>query len=664
MDIKKFSVKQIVFSLIILLLLIIGGIFYFVNKNTGRQQERTQIKKNQQANLSGDPADIFLNLRKRRATTNYFTIYQSQTEEATSTATSSIKTFTVSVKQSGAKQKVETSLKTAKLASLIKNQDGLFACNYVESYNNPPCYKFIADKDASAVDLQKLGLPLEKNLRAYADKGFLAMTVAEKKVQINGIERLCADFQYSLKADALNPADIREFFPMIADVSDDDINAAKKMFAQMRNQSRLCLDLDTGIPLEMELSMSAGAIRQITSQYATTLLINPNFNERLTFDTLQSYDDALAKYAFGKIISYNGSVYAAARGILEMRNNKIISQKNEFGAVKDFAIYGNRLYTAAGEGIFRLIKNNEWEKMKLDEKTYTFGKGFDSFYEASGQLYAAGEFTGVFRLENDLWVEAGKFPKSVSVNALYGYKNDLYARTTLDGIYRLNNGQWELFLGPEEFGGTKTAQLKTYRGNLYALASSDIYHINNGKPIIISSYKEHGIINLIYEHNDGLYIGSNKGLFLIKNGAPAELLAGEKEVGEINAIISFNNNLYIGGEQGAFIKTENGWQKFSWFNDFGPVNNFYIINNTLYAAGGLGAAKLAGNEWIATPINYDEDKFNPNVEAMHSCNDDIYFISVNPHGSAMNVLHSITDANYDEFSLPPEAKIIEIKIEK
>lgn len=626
-------------------------LFYFVFKTSEPpQKEEKQLS-------SGDPVSLFVDLLSRQRVSKFQAVYDSTLEES---STSTVKRVILAVKQTDGKRKSDIWFNTAKVLSVIQNTDGMFACSWASDYKSPPCYKMSA-KGALAEDTQAFSGGQLERLKAMAVKGILDVYVQKKSISVGGSDRACADFSYSLKANNMSAGDVRGFFPMIRDVSDDDIAQAVQRLSLIKNSARVCLDLESGVPLETDISFTAGTSAKHSMQHATYFTLNPVFNEQLALDPIKRFDGPLFQFAFGKMIGYNDNLYVSANGIMRIRDGKMIDTKTGFGNVNDFIAHKGTLYAAAGKGIFRLAKDNEWELMKKNKST--FGEGFNTFKELNGVLYAMGEFTNIFRLDNVTWMEAGTFPRSLLTDALYDYNGSLYARSELDGVFRLEGNTWIPFLTPADFGGATKIQLKTYHGKLYATVGSAIYKIENNKPIQIGSYKDYGLANVFFEHpEDGMYVGSAKGLFLVTDTVIREEATKER-VGEVNSVTIFGGNLYIGTNQGVYRKENNAWRRLSWEDDVGPINAFYEFNHDLYAAGALGIGKLTGNEWVTTPINLEDEKQNANIENAGEVGGRMYVITKDSDNATLYAVRSI-QKDGDEFALPAGAAIIEVPIVK
>jgi len=652
--------KHSIFVSIGVLALVAISIFYFSARNSSQPNgsgDAAPSQGEQEFNLSGDPISAFITLLTRQKQAKYRAVYDSTLEES---STSTVKRVILSVKQTDGKRKSDIWFNTAKVLSLIQNSDGTFACYFASDYKAPPCYK-MSPSGALAEAIQEFSGGQLERLKAMVEKELLDIHAEKKVVSIGGEDRSCVLFTYSLKSDNASMADIRELFPIIGDVSDGDIVSAIKQLSLIKNSAHVCLDLASGVPLETEILFAVGTSTKHSTERATSFALDPVFNEQLTLEPLQRFDGPLFEYAFKKMFPHNDNLYVSASGIMRISNGAVVATSTGYGTFMDFIVHKGTLYAAAGKGIYRLTNNDAWEKM--EKKESTFGNGFDMFKEVNGELYAQGEFTGVFRLDNNVWVEAGKFPKSLLTDALYEYDGELYARSELDGVFRLDGNTWTLFLDPTDFKGSTKMKIRSYHEKMYVVLGSSIYKMDNSKPVQLTSYKNYGSPNLYFERpGGGIYVGSDQGLFVVTDATTTQE-ATAKQVGEVNTIISFSGSLYLGTNRGVFVKDKGQWRQLSWPNDVGPINAFYVLNKNLYAAGALGLGKLVGNEWVTTPISLEDEKLNSNIEDAIELNGKVYVITKDEDDATLYVVKSV-QGDGDEFGLPLNSTIIDVPVTK
>ncbi len=652
--IKKLFGNKLIIASVLAIVLVVASIFYFIPKSPEQDQPAETAE---ELSPKKSPAQIFADLLSRQKTARFRAVYDTRLESSSGGKEDLAKRMIIAVQQSGEKQRSDIWFNTAKAVSVIRNSDGAFSCYWAENYKNPPCYK-MSPGGALVESLQGLFEGQAERLQSLAEKGLLEISMREKIVSPGWQDRTCTDFSYSLKSKNISAGDMRALYPAIADVSDEDIAAALNQLGSIQNSARVCLDSKSGAPLEIDISFVADGRTQRSVQTAVSFDGDPVFNEQIELEPLKRFDDSLSDYAFGGMIVYDNTLYVSARGIMRIRDGAVVDIKTGLGSINDFIIYNNELYAAAGNGIFKLKKDGEWEKMQKNKST--FGDTFNSFKEVGGKLYAEGSMTYVFRLEGDTWVDLRKSLDGL-IGALYDHNDQLYVRTRLNGIYRLDNDEWLPFIKStkeSDFGNASNLKLKTYHGQLYGQSGSDIYRIDNGNPVQISSYKDYGTVNIFFEYQDGVLAGSDQGLFMVKDsGITQEATA--KQVGEVRAIAMFVGNLYIGTSKGVFIKEGADWRQLSWPDDFGPVNGFYEFDHILYAAGALGVGKLAGNEWVTTPIDFEDEKQNASIQSMIEFNGVLYAISQDEDDSTFYKVKSGSGGK-DPFNLSEGSTVIDV----
>lgn len=265
---------------------------------------------------------------------------------------------------------------------------------------------------------------------------------------------------------------------------------------------------------------------------------------------------------------------------------------NELGGltVTSLCSDGISLYAGTGDGVYKLsVDGTSWKNLVRDN---VMSLGLDS-----GFLYIGIYGDGVYKISNDgsTWMStSNRF--NTGFTALCQVGNYLFARSFTSPIIYVSSDYgdtWSVF--GRSIGNITSLYFDGL--SLYVGTDKGVEKINLINNTQSSAGLTDKVVNILYPHNNSLYVGTNDGSYKTADGGISwSLVSGVSGV-NVSALYSSGSSLYAGTNSGAFTLNSSGvWEA---IGDSTPnVSSLCMYNNSLYAGTNSGVSKLSnGLTW-------------------------------------------------------------------
>ncbi len=130
----------------------------------------------------------------------------------------------------------------------------------------------------------------------------------------------------------------------------------------------------------------------------------------------------------------------------------------------------------------------------------------------------------------------------------------------------------------------------TTRNGLYEITTSgEIISVINEE----SGLNSTSVLSLSVDDSKDIWLGLDNGIAKIDNSSGETYLLGKPRLGTIQSVIDFNGQIYLGSNKGLFVIRNNSYELIE--NTLGPVWGLYNIGNELYFTHDQGIFMVEGN---------------------------------------------------------------------
>ena len=588
--------------------------------------------------LGNDPAGILAEARKRQEKSDYFAEYDMAVTGPFADPKRS--RFRLVEKKWDNFFRLDSYLgDTALINSFIKNNNGVFDCNFAESRKEAPCYKLAPE---AAVPGSAFNLDVGVLKELVDRRAIEASLVMGKEVSVGGDPRVCDGFDYILKGENLNEETVAAAArQMLPDISAEDITITQKLLSLLSVQSSLCFDRETGLPLISSTTGSVGTTTETTVKTAVSLIPRAEFSHTLSLSSIieKNPDDKYfqGQYRLSHQAEDGENLYlGAGTGIFTIKDGRLVSYDTQTRGVGAMISFQGTLYAGNSGGIW--AKTAEGWKFQLKNEP----RGFAIH---NGQLYAATIY-GVFQLKDGQWIQPNasyKLPDSAQ--RVFSAGGFLLATTLTEGSFILDGENWRLLRESKSYG--ENHRFSADSGRTFARISSDFYEFKGGELALIAPFSATGGVNDYAVFNGEVYTGGTRGIYQAGKG----FIADEKVMGEVADLLVYKGALYAAGETAVYRLEGDAWRVVGDQHSFTRPESLTEMGGELYGFGPLGVYRLEGDAWTGVDLI--------SISRLISHRGHLYAVSFTD-----GMLHEIKSEINDPalaFALPESAKIIEFQ---